>query len=140
PESVERAVDPTAHKGRQLITEMLYNAPSAKWRAQTPRDARAQSGFRPTTGDIHPAVDQPVNECTDDLGAIEHLAAFSADVRREPIEVDNLSIEKHHRYFRPSFIVYRRTASAGSCDLARSACIAFDHRRHLPKIIAMGCC
>ena len=75
-----------------------------------PRDPRAQVGFRPRGRDVHSAVDQSVDQRTDDLGAVQDLAALAADVGREAIEMLDLSIEENDGNFRPGLLVYWRSA------------------------------
>ena len=95
----------TRAKGMELTTKLRTMVRSAERRAQASRDPRAEIGFRARSGDVHPAVDQPVDQCADDFSAIDHFAAFAADIRREPVEMDDLTIEEDHGDFRPGFMV-----------------------------------
>jgi hypothetical protein len=78
------------------------------------RNPRAQVGFRPGGRDVHPAVDQSIDQSADDFGAVHDLAAPASDVSREAIEVLDLSIEKDDRNLLPGFLVYGRSAAACS--------------------------
>src|SRR5260370_38400836 len=89
-------------KGVELILELgTIAAPSPIGTAQATRDARAQVRFGRRTGDVHSAVEQAVDERPNDFRAIQRLAAFSADVDGEAIEVDDLAVEKHNQSFGP---------------------------------------
>jgi hypothetical protein len=67
---------------------------SAVGAAEAPGDARAQVSLGRGTGDVHSAVEQTVNQRTDDFGAVQHFAAFAADIDGESIEVDDLTVEQ----------------------------------------------
>ena len=95
---------------------------SAVWSAERTSDACAQVGFRAGAGDVHAALDQAVDECADDLGAVHAFAVLVAHVLAEPIEHVNLAIEKNDRHFRPWFIVDRRSAGAGFTVRGDRAC------------------
>ena len=87
---------------------------SAERRAEAAGHVRPQIGHRDAAGDVHAAVDQAVDERADDLGAVQDLAVSRARVRRDTIEVHDLTIEQDDRNFRPAFLVNGRTAATGS--------------------------
>jgi hypothetical protein len=86
-------------KGWNEFAIRVQSAGSAVRCAEPPRDARAQVGFRGRRRDVHPAVDEAVNQRPDDLGAVQRLAARAAIAGSEPIEVVDLSIEEDDRDF-----------------------------------------
>ena len=67
---------------------------SAKRRAEMARDLGAQIGLGRRRPHIDPAVDQSIDQRSDDLGPVQDLAALAADIGGELIEVMNLSIEE----------------------------------------------
>ena len=71
----------------------------AKRCAEMARDLGAQVGFGRRRRDIHPAVDQPVDQGADNLGAVQNLAVLAPDVGGEAIEVMDLPIEQPTRFF-----------------------------------------
>jgi len=87
-----------------------HSAPSAVGPAQAPGDARPQVRLGCGTGDVHSAVEEAVNERTDDSGAIQQFAAITADIDGESIKVDDLTVKQHNRNFRPGFLMNRRPA------------------------------
>jgi hypothetical protein len=80
---------------REMRTIRSVPAPSSVRGAETTGDTRAEISFRNRAADVHAAVEQAIDQCADDLRAVQHLAALCADVRRKPVEVVNLSIEEN---------------------------------------------
>ena len=95
---------PRSKKGVELITEMLEFRLNGR-STESPGDAPAKVGFGGGARDVEAAVDQAVDQSTDDLSPIQNFSALAADIRGQAIEMNDLTIEQHHGDFGPRFAV-----------------------------------
>src|SRR5262245_3782616 len=94
----------------EQIQETSTMRASAIGSSQTARHTSTQIPFGQGSRDVHPAVDEPVDQRANDLGAIQQFAGLAAVGRREAIEVVDLSIEQDHRDLRPRLVMDGRTS------------------------------
>ena len=108
-----RTTEPRALvKGMEVMNEIGRIPASAKRRAETARDLGPEIRFRTRRADVQAAVDQTVDERTDDLRPVHDFAAASADVDGELIELNDLPIEENDRNLGPRFLMNRGTSAA----------------------------
>ena len=118
--STKKGVRNRTEKRDGTNSESGYNRASAVRRAQPPRHLGSKIGLGPGGADVQTAVDQAVDQRTDDFGAIQRLELIGARRRRKPIEVVDLPVEEDHRDLRPRLAVHWRPAGSG---------LALSHRR-----------
>src|SRR5439155_19207080 len=86
---------------------------SAIRRAQPPRHFGSKIGLGVGGGDVQTAVDQAVDQRTDDFSAVQGLDLLGARRRGQVIEVEDLPVEEDYRDLRPRLVVYWRPAGSG---------------------------
>ena len=64
-------------------------------------DAGPKLVFRADGLDVESAVEQPVDDGSDERGAVHRVTGPLPDVTREAIEAHDLSIEQHHGHLGP---------------------------------------
>ena len=75
------------------------------------RDPGAKIGLRRTAGDIQAAVDEAVDQGSNDFGAVEDLAAPATRAGGELIEMTDLPVEEDNGHLRPGLLMDRRASA-----------------------------
>jgi hypothetical protein len=96
-------------------------------RSKMPADASAKFLFRPDLRRVGLAIKKAIYQRADDSCPVQSRFAARASVDHETIELDDLSVEKHHGHFGPGFVMYWRTTTA-SALAAAGACSRHGHR------------